>query len=301
MNVRIFSIFFALASIFSSTSIQAQPLDVIESADRPDFSPQAPFDLGRAGAGDDALIAMARFDLFFLGISAGTMFTDNAFSSSINERSDILGQFGLTFGANTTVDEKVDLLAQLNLQSVRYSRFSELDYNQIGGLFSIAYKVDGLWRIGSSYRPYTLQDRNFASQFATYHELSIFTDYLAPFDEQWLLQGSLTASRIWASPNDYDSVRLAAVLGLIWTPAERLVIRGGITLRYTDYDDFFESLTGEDRRDFTVAPYLQVQYQYSTKVTLSASLGFSDNYSTVESVGYESFTLSPQFSVAIRF
>ena len=245
------------------------------------------------------IILMVRHRPWYVEASLVGEYTTNAFLAS-DDREDYLALLTVRGGFETVIAEKYSVRAELSALGARYARFDELDYDRVGATFSGAMPA-GAWTLGLAYEPSLIFDDGFGDRNLTQHQLSVFARRAGRLrdDLSWFFSTRL--SRTFSDPDDFDHNRLSANGGLIWQWRPAWVLQGGLQLSAQQYDDYFENLTGETRRDFSMTPYVSLSYRIDERFDAALSLRYTDNRSSLDPLDYTAAAISPSVTFNWRF
>ena len=291
----------AAAACIPTAALRAQPGSVPEVASQRQQTAGDFDDLYEANdqaTGRD-IILMVDHQPWYVEASLVGEYTSNAFLAS-DDREDYLALLTVRGGFETVVAEKYSVRAELSALGARYARFDELDYDRLGASFTAAMPV-GDWAVGLAYEPSLIFDDGFGDRNLTQHQLSVFARRTGQLrdDLSWFFASRL--SRTFSDPDDFDNNRLSANGGLIWQWRPGWVLQGGLQLSAQQYDDYFENLTGETRRDFSVTPYVSLGYRIDERFDAALSLRYTDNRSSLDPLDYTAKAISPSLTFNWRF
>ncbi len=250
--------------------------------------------------GGDDLILLDEVPIFVVRAGASAGYTTNAFLSGNEDKADYLLSMQVQAGIETTIAESFDVRLLGNIGSVRYRRFQELDFDQLGGVLEVAKSFEPA-RFGLRYQPTSFHTTILGEQQLMLHPFTLFAqkDMKLP----WGWQGNFEAGlqRTWANPSDYDAWSVYLDSRAIRPLGRSLFLAAGVELRYTRYDDFFESATNTDRQDFLIRPAVQLLWQPKPWIVATFELAGARNFSELGAVDYSAFTLTPAVNVQFRF
>jgi hypothetical protein len=203
-------------------------------------------------------------------------------------------------GFESTIAESFDVQIGGQAAAARFNKYSQLDTDSLAGVVSVSKLVDAV-RVGAEYIPSVYFGRGYNDQSLLSHELAAFGRYVKPIGDRSIFVGYARLSRRWTTPHDFTSNRVAVTAAWQEQCTPRVAVTGGVTVAYVLYDDYFESLTGQRRRDLLVNPFVAVTYQCDDWTTLGVSLSLARNYSGIDQVDYEAGTISPYIEFNWRF
>jgi len=249
---------------------------------------------------DHDIVLMESHQPWYLTAHGEMEASDNAFLTA-PKHSDVWVVGALDAGFQTTINESFDLQVGGQVAASRFHKYSELDTDSLAGIISISKQETENFRVGVDYIPAVYFGRGFDEQSLLSHDLGVFGRYTWQWDETSLLIAYARLSRQWTTPHDYTNTRLAVTLACQHECLPKLISTTGVTFAYELYDDYFESITHERRRDLMVNPFVSVVYQLSDNATLGMTLSYARNYSGIDQVDYEAAGIIPYVEFNWRF
>lgn len=275
----------------SAPEVAAQQLELRRVMSDPYMPPQEP-------TGED-LIILYEHKPFYLSFESLGSWTSNAFLSNV-DKTDFYTSNTISFGFETLIAERYSIQIGPSISFHRYSKFSQLDYETIGGQvrFSVPYPS---WEWGVEYRPTAIYSRSFDEHSVTLHDLSGFIAGQHSLTETTGLFGEGRLSRVFADPDDFNVTRISLSGGFFAVLQPGLSLTLGVALIGSYYDDYFEDDLGGARYEMLVSPVAQITWQPCEQITLSASLRYSHNESSIGQLDYDEVAFMPRISITIRF
>ncbi len=248
---------------------------------------------------DHDIVLMEPYHPWYLTVHGEVDFTNNAFLTS-PKHADTWASATVDGGFETTIAESFDIQIGAQLSAARFNHYSQLDTDSIAGIVAISKTIDSV-RYGVEYIPSQYFGRGFDERSLNANELAVYGRYIKPFDNQ--CTGVLYArlSRRWTYPHDYTNDRLAVTAAVQHECTPQLVVNAGLTLAYSVYDNYFQNITGERRRELLVTPFISCVYQINGWSTVGIALSYGRNYSSIDAVDYEAASISPYVELNWRF
>ncbi len=303
MNLKTKTFIAGVAAIIaSSTSAYAQTNDARAaiSAERGvSFYRADDFSLATQPSDHD-IVLMEPHHPWYLTAHGEFNASDNAFLTA-PKHSDVWVVGALDGGFQTTINESFDLQIGGQVAASRFHKYSELDTDSLAGIISISKQTSENFRIGVDYIPSVYFGRGFDDQSLLSHELAAYGRYTWQWDEKSLLVAYTRLSRRWTTPHDYTNTRLAVTLACQHECAPKLISTTGVTLSYAIYDNYFESITRDRRRDWNVNPFVSLVYQINDNASVGLTVSYARNYSGIDEVDYEAAAIVPYIDFNWRF
>ena len=251
-------------------------------------------------ASDHDIVLMQEHQPWYVTAHAELDASDNAFLTS-PKHGDVWAAATLDAGFESTINESFDLQVGGQVSSSRFHKYSELDTDALAGIISVSKQIDESWRIGADFVPSVYLGRGFEDQSLLAYDLAAFARYTYPIDEHSMFVAYGRLSHRWAFPDDYSNTRFAVTAAWQHECTSRLVVTAGVTLAYAVYDDYFQDITDERRKDFLVNPFVSAVYQLNTWSVVGVSLSLARNYSSIDKVDYEAAAFTPYVEINWRF
>ncbi|MEJ0062272.1 MAG: hypothetical protein WDO70_03490 [Alphaproteobacteria bacterium] len=251
--------------------------------------------------GHDDLVVLQKRKLFQISANTRETYTTNAFLSDELKHDDFVFDGNVAARAGTRIAQRVDVFAETNLFTSQYAKNHQLSYNGYGGGVGAATSA-GKFQFGLNYSAASVYDSHgFDKHSVTLHTVTLGVSRPYAVSANAAIVPQLAVERTMSDPSAYATwTQRAALLGVYgFTP--ELTGSVGTELAYRNYDDYFESVTGEAREDIGVRIAGAVRWQPVNYVQLAAEIGFGANGSTISSSRYTGFTASPGVSLNIRF
>ncbi len=289
----------AQSSIFESLD---QRIDFTESFDQPDYEDTLESEEFESGGviklfGDPLTEedVSKLSSIFQVGFKSSVFFTNNALNAASGKQSDTYGVFEFSTAFTQEIVDK-ELYATLfgGVQATRYRRFTSQDSDIALGGFKLKRLFGDALSGHLTYAGTSVQSRGFTGQVVAFHTFSAglehnhsFGEDVAPGKKAWDLTIEAALSRALANPSDFEFYRAQVSGKLTSNLSKKLKASVQLSLRYTDYDDFFEAVNSEDRKDLQTQLKAAITYQISPKISANAFIGYTDNDSSLSQSNYE--------------
>lgn len=254
-----------------------------------------------SAAGDEGLIVLRPNKLFTAQIYSSYRFTNNAFLSNDLREDDRILEQSASLSAATRIAERVDAFATAGIFSGRYADNSEIDYDGFYGELGATLPVRAASSLVLSYSPAIAFDRGFDRQSLTLHK------FRARLQTSYLIAGRVglypffSVSRTFADPADFRQVTGRLGADIAYAPRANLYTFGTLEAAYTQYDEFFESFTGEERRDTILGVSAGLSWSPTHWVTSYFMLSAKRLWSSVRSNTYDEISAAPSVSLYVQF
>ena len=251
--------------------------------------------------GKDDLVILKRRDFFTLEGSLTPRFSSNAFLSDANRQSDIVLDGAASLRAETVIDQLYKVSADAGLSLARHDDLTQLNYDAftagLGGSVP-----SGNWTYSATYRlSYVSRPGGFNDHIVTQNNITGSLSYRLSIDSDTAVFPSISLSRIWADPGDFSNLSMTPGASFVRRLTPDLLFISSLLLSLRRYDDFFESITGETRRDFGGNATISLRWTPQTNITVQGSLGFGRVDSTIDSVDYKEYSATPSVTAQIKF
>jgi hypothetical protein len=289
-------------AVFGEAQAQTSQLDTIEQRieqlRRPAARPLAAEEAILTGKDDIVLLRKAK--LFSLSAEATYRHTNNAFLSDNRKVSDDIFAPAVTFRAGTRIDQQYEVYAEVAAFGSRYRDNSQLDFDAFSGRIGGEVPVAG-WLVGARYSATPVYERGVDNRIVTLHDLSLSARRIFLLGENTALLPTLTASRVFADPDDFTTYSGRVRALLVHRLTQGLAVYVGPQAYTRHYDDFFEDVTGETRRDYGVTGQAFLVWAPLDWVSLSGLVDVTQNWSTVDDNEYFAWVASPSVRLTLRF
>lgn len=249
---------------------------------------------------EDGLILLRRPKLFSIESDSSYQFTDNAFLSDKQKSYDHILTQSLVARAGTQIAQRLDVFVSGSGFMSRYHRNQGLDFNGFTGSVGASLPINQ-WVMSIRYDGSATYNRNFDSHLVTLHNLGWDISSAMPLDQRTALYPFFSVLRVWADPDDFSNTSVALGATLVHSLTETLVtfLQGQADFRA--YDDFFEPSTLEVRQDFGARLLVALNWTPREWVSMNFFATIARNESTISTLRYTNFLLSPSLRLIFRF
>ncbi|CAN5461557.1 hypothetical protein BH10PLA1_BH10PLA1_02760 [soil metagenome] len=292
----------AAAAMLSAAPAMAQSTDAraaIAAERSVQFYRPEDFSISPTGSDHD-IVLMQEHEPWYVTAHAELDGSDNAFLTA-PKHGDVWAAASLDAGFESTINESFDLQVGGQVSSARFSHYSELDTDALAGIISLSKQLDDAFRLGMDFVPSVYLGRGFEDQSLLSYELAMFGRYTKPLDERSMFVAYARLSRRWTFPDEFTNTRFAVTAAWQHECSPSMQLTAGVTLAYSVYDDYFQSFTGERRKDFLVNPFVSLVYQLNAWSDVGVSISLARNYSSIDKVDYEAAAISPYIELNWRF
>ena len=304
MRGWIFSFLLAVMGMGCSVESYAQELEtqtIEQRAQQAQESPILAFPLEEfILTGEDDLVLLRRPKLFTIESNSSYQLTDNAFLSDKQKTHDYVVSQSLLVRAETRIAQRVGVFVSGSGFLSRYHRNQGLDFNGVTGSAGASWPVDQ-WVISLRYDGSAIFDRNFDEHFVTLHNLGFDLSTTIGLGETTALYPFVSVVRAWANPDDFSSTALVGGGTLVHVLTQTVVVFFQGQVDYKSYDDFFEPSTLEARRDHGAFLLAALNWAPREWVTVNIAATIARNESTISTLRYTNFLLSPSMRILFRF
>lgn len=250
--------------------------------------------------GREDLVLLIKRKLFEAYISPSYQFTNNVFLSNNNRDSDDIFTLNGGLRFSTLVANKVNLFADFSVTGARYSDQSQLNYNAIQGALGVGYMY-GVWSTSLSYSPSFVYADDFGDHLVSLHRISASVSRSFMVKDNIVVSPYIVAQVTPSDPNEFGFYQANAGVQAVVGLRPDLKFSVGPRIYTKRYFDFFESQTGEERRDSGAGFSAQLNWTPHKNVSVSADMSFTSNNSTLDNNTYDAFTVSPVVRLSVRF
>lgn len=245
------------------------------------------------------IVLLRRHLPFYVRMDQRLNWTDNAFFSGTRV-TDTYSTTSLAVGFETKTEGGLELTLEGVGAATRYNRNPGIDYNYYGGVVGVGYSI-GKWRIKADYRPIQFDSRDFSNHLVFNHDYGVSVSSQGRLGRTtgWFV--NLRLSRIDAAPSDYSAWRAAPHIGVYCQPRAWFLATTGVAASFTHYDHYFTGLTGQDRSDTLISPFLNLTVTPRPWLVIGASVQYANNDSSLRSSRYHGVTVTPSAQLRFRF
>ncbi|MFB3114390.1 MAG: hypothetical protein ACE1ZW_00255 [Nitrospirales bacterium] len=111
----------------------------------------------------------------------------------------------------------------------------------------------------------------------------------------------VSAVRVWANPDDFSNTALVGGGTLVHALTQTVVVFFQGQVDDKSYDDFFEPSTLEARHDYGARLLAAINWTPQEWVTVNLTGTIGRNESTISTLRYTNFVLSPSLLAGFRF
>lgn len=264
--------------------------------------------------GYEDLILLQKRRFFTAWASVSPQYTSNA-ALTPDEESDFFAVASAGLRAETVLADTVNVHAEAGVLSSRYQDLDELDYSALTG--SLGADRDfatplGRVNVGADWSPAWLFSRGFGDKKQTRHRLSATTRLVkglaefkgladSEFASQALLVPSITVERLLTDPSDYEYTGASIDISLLWRPSRVVQYGAAVGAYVRDYDDYFEGIVGDSRRDDGLRAVLFLQWTPVEHLAVNVGADYTTNNSSSDVNEYDSWSFSPGATIDWRF
>ncbi len=249
--------------------------------------------------GEDDLVLLRRRKFFTVKLDSSFGYVSNAYSSDDNKKHDEVVNENLSLRFETKIAEKYTVFADAGAFLARHVRFTDLNYDGVTGNLG-ARVPSGPWTFGFGYRASAIIEPGLDTRIVTQNSTSASASYGIAIDKNTSVVPSASASRVWASPDDFTntSVRLGAAV--VHRVAPDLMASLSVQGVKRWYDNYYEETNNQTRRDVGFDASLSLRWTPSENVSMSISsaVGYID--STLNSSDYFNFSITPMVTLQIN-
>ena len=202
--------------------------------------------------------------------------------------------------AETRIVQRVDVFVSGSGFLSRYNHNQGLDFNGVTGSAGGSWPVDR-WVMSLRYDGSAIFDRNFDAHLVTLHNLGFDLSTTIGLGVTTALYPFVSAVRVWANPDDFSSTAFVGGGTLVHALTQTMVVLFQGQVDYKSYDDFFEPSTLEARHDYGARLLAALNWTPREWVTVNISATIARNESTISTLRYTNFLLSPSVRVLFRF
>ena len=251
--------------------------------------------------GEDDIILLRKSKLFTLTGGINWTNSSNAFLSPGTSRDDnyFVADAGLRVA--TRIADKVNLFAGVGVATVRYLRFTELDYSALNGIVGASLNV-GRVDTSLTYQPSMIFNRDFGSRQLTQHRFGLSAGI--PFRiKRAVVNLSARGERTLTDPDDYRSWAVGGdvALQIPLTPNGKILAFANAGAERRWYDSYFPGLVGVDRRDTKIDGTAGLRWRIKPWLDASAQVSYQRNKSTSDVNGYRAWQGMVGVSLNSRF
>ncbi len=251
--------------------------------------------------GEDDIILLRKTKLFTLTGGINWTNSSNAFLSPDTNRDDnyFVADAGVRVG--TRIADKLNLFAGVGAATVRYVRFTELDYSALNGIVGASLNM-GRIDTNLTYQPAMIFSRDFSGRQLTQHRFALSAGI--PFQiKKAVISLSARGERTLTDPKDYRSWAVGGDVSL-QAPLDRAgkfvaFANAGAERRW--YDSYFPGLVGVDRRDTKFDGTAGLRWRIKPWLDASAQMSYQRNKSTSDVNGYRAWQGMLGVSLNSRF
>lgn len=250
--------------------------------------------------GKEDLVLLQRRKLFTLSGNAEYRYTDNAFLSDDFRESDQIFSPNVGLRVATRIAERYDVYAEAQAYAARYKEHPELDFDGFTGRIGGEMPA-GSWLLGASYSGSPVYDKGLHNHLVTLHELQLSARRVVPIDRKTALLPSFHLSRIFADPNDFSTVSGDAGVSVVRQLSGEVVGLVGLQAEGRSYDNYFEELTNETRRDLGLSGRLILVWRPTDWFSASGLVELTRNWSTLKVNDYHNISVAPAVHLTAHF
>ncbi|MEM6811812.1 MAG: hypothetical protein AAF549_05025 [Pseudomonadota bacterium] len=249
--------------------------------------------------GREDLILLIRPKLFTAYITPSIQYTDNAFLNDQNKENDLITNLKAGIQFDTIIDNRINFFSGLSISAAQYQDNSSLDYSFIEGSVGGQINIHSLFAT-LSYLPVVIYEDLFEDQIVALHRLNLVIEKPFLLDNGFFISPFISGQLTPSDPADFGYQQITGGIQAIkrW---DQFLFSASASVYQKDYFDYFEDITNESREDRGMTVSTSLQYTYREGITLSASLNFTDNNSSLTQNDYQTITVTPQVRFSFKF
>lgn len=238
------------------------------------------------GKGD--LLLLEEPDLWTVRSDSTLNVTDNAFLSDDRKEDDVYFTELAWVRFNTVIAQKYLVFADAGVTVTRYNDNSELDNDTIFVRGGVRRSIADMFLVQGILSGDFVRDRGFDETVFNRGKGAVSVRAPLAMTDRFMVVPQLAGRAAFADPSDFSFYDLSAGVNAVFALTPKLRLRSGVEGRRRWYPDYFESQTGEERRDWLVAAnIIGVEWEAHQNVTLKADYNLRYQDSTV---GFLDFT-----------
>lgn len=255
--------------------------------------------------GREDIVLLARPKLFTVFLDSSVTYTTNAARSDSGLGGDVV--FAIAGGARveTVIDGTWQVYAQIDVFRSDYADLDALDFAGFGAQIGVARRVGPLFGtdlvVGALYQPQFVFDGDFDDHLVSLHRLSAYVSAPLALGDGLAVAPTVIVSGFIANPSDFARVTAEFAVPVFWRPAPDWRLEARPRVYFTEYFDFFEATTGETRRDVGADLTLAATWQPNDWAVLEFALALAANDSSVDSLDFTAFDVTPTATLELRF
>lgn len=250
--------------------------------------------------GKDDLVILKRREFFTFNASLAPRYTSNAFLSDDNRQGDVVLDGAANLRAETVIDQRYAVFADAGYLLARHDDLTQLNYDALTAGFG-GSMPSGKWTFSASYRLNYVTRPGFDDHILTQNNILGSVYYQLAIDRDTAVFPFISLSRIWADPGDFTNLSATPGANFVHRISPDLLFSAGVQLVGRVYDDFFESATGETRRDFGGNATFGLRWTPHANIIVQGSIGLGRLNSSIDSVDYKEFSATPSVTAQINF
>ncbi len=250
--------------------------------------------------GREDLVLLIKRKLFEAYLTPSVQYTNNAFLADKNRKDDRLASLTGGLRVSTVIDNSLNVFADVSMTGARYDKYDQLDYNVIQGVVGAGYNR-GSWVTSLSYAPAYVYDDNRKDHIVSLHRLSGYLSRSFILGPRVALSPYLSLQVTPSDPHEYGFYQGDIGVQGIVALHEDVRLSFGPRIYAKKYFDYFEKVTGKERKDTGAGLNLNLQWTPLENVSLSMGATFTTNDSNLRGSDYNAFTASPSLGLSVKF
>ena len=249
--------------------------------------------------GKDDILLLRRRKFFTVKLDSSFSYLTNPYFSNDKKNPDGVSNENLSLRFETKIAEKYTVFADASAFLARHVRFTELNYD--GAMVALGARIpSGPWTFGLGYRASTILEPGLDKRIVTQNSTSASASYGIAINKNTSVVPSASASRVWASPDDFTSTSVRLGAAVVHRVAPNLLANLSVQGVKRWYDNYYEETNNQTRRDVGFDASLSLRWTPSENVSMSISsaVGYID--STLNSSDYFNFSITPMVTLQIN-
>jgi len=252
--------------------------------------------------GEAGIFVLRVQEIFYASAAAGIGYESNPVRTSNDPGESYSFNFATSLGVQTRLGDAVDAGASLTFSGVDYTR----DYAPSSRTISARATIGDSLLDGPLYFSFSgfggaNGDEHYENGVSFYGVSAALSTFFVSPDQRWILRPSVSVARQLSEREDNNNKSAAFVLSLTHVPTDRLtfVLDGRMTRTW--YDNFFEDVTFEERRDWTYSASLGSYFRLNETLTLSATVGYEERHSSLFLSEYRNTDATAMLNARVTF
>ena len=255
--------------------------------------------------GDGDLLLLKERDLFEVRSVTDLVFTNNARLTNTDRVDDVYVREEVALRVNTQIDRTWDVYAESGLIFTRF--FDETDLNtnvpfvRIGASTPLDEGPLAGGVLGGSLTGNFIFDDEFEDRLINQFVVTGF--YIKPYqlEDNWTLVPRFVWSYTLADPDDFSNFTLTGGADLIKPLRDDLAWVSGVDIYGSWYEDYFQDVFTEDRRDFGVRSRTELRWTINEHAVLRGIVAYNTQNSTIDFLDFDEFSVALSLRLTAEF